>query len=155
MNTRQQPPQLFNLALANSMLPLVHSITADIVETTFRFEQTRDRLDQLNDGRVAERIDDIYGREVSSIERVNDRRSEKIKRCIKELADLGLDSQNVDRGFVDFPGKRNNESVCLCWKLGEAEVKFWHRADEDCSQRQPVDLELIRQSAQSPVSNGV
>jgi hypothetical protein len=54
----------------------------------------------------------------------------------------------VIEGFVDFPGERRNEKVCLCWKLGECDVRYWHLANEDCSMRRPVDLELIRLSGE-------
>ena len=155
MNSSQPAKKLFTIAMANAMLPLVRSITADIVRLTHEFEQTQERLDYLNESRVTERSDDIYGKEVSSIEKLNDAKSENVKLCISELDDLGLSARHVAEGFVDFPAQRKNERVCLCWKLGEAEVKFWHLQNEECISRRPVDLELIRQSGKHQFSESL
>ncbi len=155
MNTTQPAKKQFSIAMANSMLPLVRSITADIVQLTREFEQTQERLDYLNESRVAERSDDVYGKEVSSIEKHNDQKSDNIKLCISELADLGLGTHDVAHGYVDFPAQRKNKPVCLCWKLGEAEVKYWHALGENCSARRPVDLDLIRQSGNHQLSESL
>ncbi|GAG97533.1 unnamed protein product [marine sediment metagenome] len=145
----------FTIRMANMMLPLVQSITADIVRLADEVEQTRARLDYLNDGRVAEHTNDVYGKELHSIEKHTDRKSETVHSFVRELSELNLIPDRVVDGFVDFPALRNSEPVCLCWQLGEREVKHWHGSDEDCSQRRPVDLELIRQSGELSFSESV
>jgi hypothetical protein len=142
------PKKKFTLRVANSMLPLVQSITSDIVTLSDEVNQTRIRLEYLSDGHIDPGCDDEYKRELASIERVTDQKSERIGACIQELNDLGLRTGNVESGFVDFPGERLNDRVCLCWQLGERGVRYWHLEDEDCSQRRPVDLELIRLSGE-------
>lgn len=137
------------------MLPLVQSITADIVRLADEVEQTRERLEYLNDGRVAEHTSDVYGKELYSIEKHTDRKSETVQSFICELRELNLIPDRVVEGFVDFPALRNGETVCLCWQLGEREVSHWHLMEEDCSQRRPVDLELIRQSGELSLSESV
>ncbi len=142
----------FTIRVANSMLPLVQSITGDIVRLANEVEETRQRLEYLNDGRVAERANDIYGKELHSIEKYTNRKSETVQAFVMELSELSLITKRVADGFVDFPALRNDESACLCWELGEREVKHWHWSYEDCSQRRPVDLELIRQSGERSLS---
>jgi hypothetical protein len=155
MTSTPATKKLFSIRMANLMLPLVSSITADVVELNQEVKQTRERLDYLYDGRSTGDSNDEYGKELSSIEKHTNEQSERISNCIEELEQLNLGTSNALDGFVDFPAERMNEPVCLCWRLGDSEVKYWHAVEEDCSQRQPVDLELIRQSGDLRFSESV
>jgi len=146
MHTSTLYSSLFTVWSANQMLPLVKTIVSDLVEVSEEVQQTRDRLDQLDEIRMTEREADDYGDEVFSIEKNLIRRSERIVDFLGELTALNLMPGKESIDCVDFPAMQNDEPVCLCWKLGESSVRYWHRFDEDCSQRQPVDLQMIRQS---------
>ena len=45
---------------------------------------------------------------------------------IAKLADRGIELKDLNVGLIDFPAKRFDEKVYLCWKLGEPEVMYWH-----------------------------
>ncbi len=45
---------------------------------------------------------------------------------ITKLAEMGIELKDVEVGLIDFPAKRFDEKVYLCWKLGEPEVLYWH-----------------------------
>ena len=146
MTASKISPKNFTLQLANQMLPLVQSIAMDIVELSNEVRQTRERLELLNDGRSHKSLNDFYSNEILSIEKTADKNSDRIDTFVGELVELGLLTHRVTEGYIDFAARRNNEPVCLCWKLGETSVRHWHRVSEDCAARRPVDLELIRQS---------
>ncbi|MEM7785808.1 MAG: DUF2203 family protein [Planctomycetota bacterium] len=137
----------FTIRSANQTLPLVKMIVQDIVQYSNEIVETRERLLYLNEGRDFEEPQDDYGKELQSIEQVMTAKSNRVQSCIEELNQLNLVTTNVVDGFVDFPATRENEPIYLCWFLRDREVLYWHRTDEDCSQRQPIDLALIRQSA--------
>ena len=59
-------------------------------------------------------------------------------KLIEQLENLGVVIKSVDEGLLDFPSKRFDEEVWLCWKVGEKEVKFWHRKDEGFATRKPL-----------------
>ena len=59
-------------------------------------------------------------------------------RSIEQLENLGVIIKSVDEGLLDFPSKRFDEEVWLCWKVGEKEVKFWHRKDEGFARRKSL-----------------
>ena len=59
-------------------------------------------------------------------------------RSIERLEGLGVIIKSVDEGLLDFPSKRFDEEVWLCWKVGEKEVKYWHKKDEGFSGRKPL-----------------
>lgn len=59
---------------------------------------------------------------------------------IEELEDMNIIIKSLDQGLIDFPSKRFDEEVWLCWKLGEDEVKFWHGKDEGFAGRKPLPV---------------
>jgi len=61
-------------------------------------------------------------------------------KAIEELESLGVVLKSIDEGLVDFPAKRFDEDVWLCWKVGEDEVKFWHGKDEGFMGRKPLPV---------------
>lgn len=63
---------------------------------------------------------------------------------IAELEDFGVRVKDLDYGLVDFPADRYGESVLLCWRYGEAEVSFWHSANEGFNGRKPLKIQLIQ-----------
>ena len=40
------------------------------------------------------------------------------------LEATGVVIKSIDQGLLDFPSKRFDEDVWLCWKRGETEIKF-------------------------------
>lgn len=57
---------------------------------------------------------------------------------IEGLEAMGVLIKSVDEGLVDFPSRRFDDEVWLCWKSGETEIKFWHAKDEGFMGRKPL-----------------
>jgi len=64
---------------------------------------------------------------------------EALSERLERIRALGGDVKDLDLGLVDFPGRRGDDDVLLCWKLGEKRIQFWHPVDEGFSGRRPVD----------------
>lgn len=60
-------------------------------------------------------------------------------KSIEMLEATGVSIKSVDEGLLDFPSKRFDEEVWLCWKAGEDEIKFWHGKDEGFMGRKPLE----------------
>jgi len=58
--------------------------------------------------------------------------------AIYELEQTGVMIKDIDQGLLDFPSKRFDEEIWLCWKDGETEIKFWHELDSGFNGRKPV-----------------
>ena len=138
----------FTIRTAHQNLPLIRMIVEEIVELSTQISDTRERLEYLTDGRDSVDAQDEYSKELASIQQTTDLKSEKVEQCVGELNDLNVIASGAADGYVDFPALRENEQICLCWRLGESEVMHWHKLDEDCSKRRVVDLPLIRQSGE-------
>jgi hypothetical protein len=59
---------------------------------------------------------------------------------VAELEELGVQVKDLDRGLIDFPAQhpRRDETVLLCWHLGEDDVQYWHGLEEGFAGRKPL-----------------
>ena len=60
--------------------------------------------------------------------------------AIQDLELTGVVIKSIEQGLLDFPAKRFDEEVWLCWKDGETEIKFWHDKDEGFLGRKPIEV---------------
>src|SRR5919112_263647 len=59
--------------------------------------------------------------------------------AVQEEIQTIIDSGNPYEGLLDFPSRRFDEEVWLCWKVGETKVKFWHGKEEGFMGRKPLE----------------
>ena len=60
---------------------------------------------------------------------------------IDDLTSAGVQVKDVEEGLIDFPALRRGETVLLCWRLGEDEIRYWHTVDDGFAGRQELPLE--------------
>ena len=59
---------------------------------------------------------------------------------VDELTEVGCDLKDYRLGLVDFIGRHEGHDVCLCWKLGEDTISYWHEMNAGYTGRQPVSV---------------
>jgi hypothetical protein len=64
----------------------------------------------------------------------------KFYESIEMLENTGVVVKGIEQGLLDFPSKRFDEEVWLCWKYGETEIKFWHEKDSGFMGRKPIEV---------------
>ncbi len=64
---------------------------------------------------------------------------EALSESLERIRSLGGDVKDLDMALVDFPGRRGDQDILLCWRLGEKRIQFWHTADEGFAGRRPLD----------------
>ena len=64
----------------------------------------------------------------------------KFYQIFDELESMGVAIKSVEQGLLDFPSKRFDEEIWLCWKEGEDEIKFWHEKDTGFMGRKPIEV---------------
>ena len=65
----------------------------------------------------------------------------KFYHAIEDLENTGVVIKGIDEGLLDFPSKRYDDEIWLCWKQGETEIKFWHEKDIGFSGRKPISVD--------------
>jgi len=64
----------------------------------------------------------------------------KFYESVEVLENTGVVVKSIEQGLLDFPSKRFNEEVWLCWKYGETEIRFWHEKDSGFMGRKPIEV---------------
>lgn len=64
----------------------------------------------------------------------------EFRKTLSAIEELGVLVKDVDVGLLDFPARHpvTGETVLLCWKLGEAEIGYWHAEDEGFAGRKSL-----------------
>jgi hypothetical protein len=73
----------------------------------------------------------------AEVERV----ARELAKTIDDIVAHGAEIKDLDDGLIDFPARRHGETVLLCWKLGEDEIRYWHTAEGGFAGRQELPLE--------------
>jgi hypothetical protein len=67
-----------------------------------------------------------------------EREATVVAACVRDITDAGVQVKDLDEGLLDFPARRGEEDVLLCWKLGEDEIAYWHGLEEGFAGRKPL-----------------
>lgn len=114
----------FTLQQANKSLPLVSRIVRDIVQA----HGTATRLQEQIQGGNARRGEE------AELEAT----LERLQELVEELSEVGCELKDYEMGLVDFIGRHEGREVCLCWKLDEGKIGYWHELNAGYAGRKPV-----------------
>jgi len=117
----------FTLAQANKPLPLVSRIVSDIVAAHTAATTLQLRLETLK-----------TSREQNKAEKELEEKLDRLQNLVDELGEVGCELKDYQSGLVDFTGRHQGRDVCLCWKLGEGTVGYWHELQTGFAGRKPV-----------------
>ena len=142
----------FKVEEANQSLPLVRAVVSDIVS---KFKEIQERKERLNLLRPKNRpknqtADSMYAEELQQVEQDLEAEVVRLEEYILELQALGVELKDPAMGLVDFPGLMDGREVCLCWKLGEPEVAFWHEIDAGFQGRQSLLADSVQGKETDP-----
>lgn len=68
-----------------------------------------------------------------------EREARSLARTVDAVAEHGAEVKDLDEGLIDFPALHRGETVLLCWRLGEDEIRWWHRVEDGFAGRRPVE----------------
>lgn len=125
---------LFTVDEANQTLPLVRRIVEDVVR---QHRVWREKILELDLVSSTVRPGDAHDR-ATKLEREAQQLAREIDGYQRELNDLGIQLKDRRLGLVDFPSEIHGNPALLCWRLGEAEVQFWHDEEAGYAGRQPL-----------------
>jgi hypothetical protein len=65
------------------------------------------------------------------------------------IEEEGIQLRDVEMGLVDFPSRRFEREIHLCWRSGEPEVLYWHEVNAGFQNRRRLD-EVTEKDLHSP-----
>jgi hypothetical protein len=125
---------------ANAALVGVRPLVERMVEQRRKHVEALERQEELeghirgNGGGIPPATLAESAAEVERLER-------DLARTVDEINEHGAQVKDFDEGLIDFPARRRGETVLLCWKLGEDEIRYWHRVEDGFAGRQELPLD--------------
>jgi len=121
-----RPRRHFTVDQANKALPLVRRVTADIIKThagAVSLQQQLEKAASKDRGLLQTQLETTM---------------HSLEDYVDELSEIGCDLKDYQMGLIDFTGRHEGRDVCLCWKMGEEQIGFWHEMDAGYTGRQPI-----------------
>jgi hypothetical protein len=121
----------YDLDAANARLPDLRDLLADLRDQRAELIRLRDRateddVDEEERRRLRLRMQGIIDQMQAAVVRI-------------DAWDITL--RDIESGLIDFPALVNGRQVCLCWRLGEEEVAWWHELSSGfAGRRELADL---------------
>jgi len=137
-------PRYFTVGEAERALPEVEAALRDILFHRDEYKKASDEMD-ANTRRIrmagGSRVDP--GAHLAMRAR-RDTSAAALKDAADRVEAAGALLKDVDTGLIDFLAHYRGETVCLCWKLGEDSIRFWHGLEEGFRGRKPIDDEFMK-----------
>lgn len=125
---------MFTLEEANAALTELRPIVERMVQHRRDLTAAQTRQAELVT-RIAGNGGDMVPSDLQDLAETIQREADAISDCAERINQAGAQVKSLEEGLLDFPAKRGEEDVLLCWKLGEDEIRFWHGSDEGFSAR--------------------
>lgn len=125
---------MFTLEEANAALTELRPIVERMVQHRRDLTAAQARQVELVT-RIAGNGGDMVPSDLHDLAETIQREADAISDCAEQINQAGAQVKSLEEGLLDFPAKRGEEDVLLCWKLGEDEIRFWHGTDEGFSAR--------------------
>lgn len=137
-------PRYFRLEECEPLLPEVERALRDAVFHRAEYQKADAELDgnmrriRISGGARVDR-----GAHLATRAR-RDTSSASLKEALERIEELGALVKDLDIGLIDFLSLYRGREVCLCWKLGEDKIGFWHGVDEGFRGRKAIDEDFLR-----------
>ncbi len=116
---------VFTLAQARHLVATLHPRIDELIRV--RADLTELQVDLANHGLSA-----LGGRpELKGLEA-------RLHAICDEIGQHGIEIKSVAPVLLDFPGEREGRQVLWCWLEGDADVRWYHRADCGFAGRRPL-----------------
>ena len=123
--------RFFTISEARSLLPKVRGLTEEMVRLGRQLHAFHPQIRDLAE-RGVENTGSPEGTHYLSC-------LLRMQNCVSRIRRLGCLVKGVEDGLVDFPHLKDGREVCLCWKLGEDDIHFWHERDAGFAGRIPLE----------------
>lgn len=138
MDSDQVPPhpwpRLFTVDEANALLPDLTPTLRDLRVRKAALDDVRAALARLTPAMR----DNGRGAEALALDRRLRELVDQISRGVRSIASQGVEVKDLDHGLIDFPSRRDDRVVFLCWRLGEERIGWWHEVADGFAGRRPL-----------------
>jgi hypothetical protein len=126
----------FDLSDANARLVELRPLLVDLRDDRDAVARSQRRLEQLP------RDDGDHHAELECEQEQIARLVRRMAGTVRQIDAWGIMLRDIGTGLVDFPALASGRPIWLCWRLGEADIAWWHELEAGVAGRRPlIDLE--------------
>jgi hypothetical protein len=136
------PRRYFSVAEVERLIPTLERIFVQVLQLRAALRLQEQALEKAGIRISRQVLDEDAVRERPEVKRPKALFRAYYQALSDELArivEIGGEVKDLDTGLVDFPGRRGEEDILLCWKLGEKRIGYWHTAESGFAGRRPID----------------
>ena len=119
--------KVYSVDEANALIPKLKPLLERIRKT--QEELAKDKTVAAVREKAAQNGGGLPGRQLSTL-------TKTLNEDLRQLEAWGIVLRDPSIGLIDFMHQREGETVCLCWKLGESRVEWWHPLETGIAGRQ-------------------
>jgi hypothetical protein len=136
-------PKYFTLPQAERLLPEVERALRDALFHKAEYQKADEELK-----RNTQRIRMAGGSRVNpgplvALRATRDTNISALKDDLERVEEIGALVKDLDIGLIDFLTLYDGREVCLCWKLGEDGIRYWHGTEEGFRGRKLIEKTFI------------
>jgi hypothetical protein len=136
-------PRHFTLAEAERALPEVDRALRDALFHKAEYQAAEDALTATMQGIRMAGGSRVNPGPILATRARRDASAGALREVFEKIEQIGVLVKDLDIGLIDFLTRYQGREVCLCWKLGEERIRFWHGTDEGFAGRKPIDDEFL------------
>lgn len=131
----------FSVDEANAMIEELECVFGRMAQMKVQVRMAYTRLDEAGFAPAGDDFDPFPADAGADI--VNDLTTlrtliDALRSEVNALRDSGCVVKDIDEGIVDWHATKGDREVCLCWKLGEKRIAFWHDPEAGFAGRRPI-----------------
>ena len=136
-------PRHFTVTEAERMLPEVDRALRDALFHKAEYQVAEEALNATLQGIRMAGGSRVNPGPILATRARRDASAAALREVFEKIEQMGVLVKDLDIGLIDFLTRYQGREVCLCWKLGEERIRFWHGTDEGFAGRKPVDDEFL------------
>jgi hypothetical protein len=136
-------PRHFTLTEAERMLPEVERALRDALFHKAEYQAADESLNATLQGIRMAGGSRVNPGPILATRARRDASAGALREVFETIEQIGVLVKDLDIGLIDFLTLYQGREVCLCWKLGEEHIRFWHGMEEGFAGRKPIDDEFL------------
>jgi hypothetical protein len=127
--------RLFSVEQANELIPRLEIMVHDL---QLHANTLRERISSLARSDPASEIDAMKLEQIIKLHPELRQFTDQMAELASQIEALGCFLKDIDLGLIDFPADVDNETVFLCWQIGESHISTWHSVEGGFASRRPL-----------------
>ena len=136
-------PRHFTLTEAEHMLPEVDRALRDALFHKAQYQAAEAELNATMQGIRMAGGSRVNPGPILATRARRDASTGALREVFEKIEQMSVVVKDLDVGLIDFLTLYQGREVCLCWKLGEERIRFWHGIDEGFAGRKLIDDEFL------------